>query len=88
MKQKSRKDKRYIRKQIKKQIPTAGEKPMTPKREGKMKPTIDSQERPSQTSVIKDDSSLTVTNITRKEGMKPIKKPIRYPKKRKRKKRK
>lgn len=69
-------------------IPTTGEKPMTPKREGKMKPTIVSQERPSQTSVIKDDSSSTVTNITRKEGMKPIKKPVRYPKKRKKKKRK
>ena len=64
-------------------IPTTGEKPMTPKREGKMKPTIVSQERPSQTSVIKDDSSSTVTNITRKEGMKPIKKPVRYPKKKK-----
>ena len=69
-------------------IPTTGEKPMTPKREGKMKPTIVSQERPSQTSVVKDDSSSTVTNITRKEGMKPIKKPVRYPKKRKKKKRK
>ena len=69
-------------------IPTAGEKPMTPKREGKMKPTIDSQERPSQTSVIKDNSSSAVTNITRKEGMKPIKKPVRYPKKRKKKKKK
>ena len=69
-------------------IPTTEEKPMTPKREGKMKPTIVSQERPSQTSVIKDDSSSTVTNITRKEGMKPIKKPVRYPKKKKRKKRK
>ena len=69
-------------------IPTTGEKPMTPKREGKMNPTIVSQERPSQTSVIKDDSSSTVTNITRKEGMKPIKKPVRYPKKRKKKKRK
>ena len=69
-------------------IPTTGEKPMTPKREGKMKPTIVSQERPSQTSVIKDDSSSTVTNITRKEGMKPIKKPVRFPKKKKRKKRK
>lgn len=69
-------------------IPTTGEKPMTPQREGKMKPTIVSQERPSQTSVVKDDSSSTVTNITRKEGMKPIKKPVRYPKKRKKKKRK
>lgn len=69
-------------------IPTTGEKPMLPQREGKMKPTIVSQERPSQTSVVKDDSSSTVTNITRKEGMKPIKKPVRYPKKRKKKKRK
>lgn len=69
-------------------IPTTGEKPMTPKREGKMKPTIVSQEHPSQTSVIKDDSSSTVTNITRKEGMRPTKKAVRYPKKRKKKKRK
>jgi len=67
-------------------IPTTGEKPMTPKREGKMKPTIVSQERPSQTPVIKDDSSSTVTNITRKEGMKPIKKPVRFPKKKKKRK--
>ena len=67
-------------------IPTTGEKPMTPKREGKMKPTIVSQERPSQTSVIKDDSSSTGTNITRKEGMKPIKKPVRFPKKKKKRK--
>ena len=66
-------------------IPTAGEKPMLPKREGKLKPTIVSQERPSQTSVIKDSSSSTVPNITRKEGMKPIKKPVRFPKKKKRK---
>ena len=66
-------------------IPTAGEKPMIPKREGKLKPTIVSQERPSQTSVIKDSSSSTVPNITRKEGMKPIKKPVRFPKKKKRK---
>ena len=67
-------------------IPTTGEKPMTPKREGKMKPTIVSQERPSQTSVIKDDSSSTVTNITRKKGMRPTKKAVRYPKKRKKRK--
>lgn len=67
-------------------IPTTGEKPMTPKREGKMKPTIVSQERPSQTSVIKDDSSSTVTNITRKEGMRPTKKAVRYPKRRKKRK--
>ena len=66
-------------------IPTAGEKPMLPKREGKLKPTIVSQERPSQTSVIKDTSSSTVPNITRKEDMKPIKKPVRFPKKKKRK---
>ena len=69
-------------------IPTTGEKPMLPQREGKMKPTIVSQERPSQTSVVKDDSSSTVTNITRKEGMRPTKKAVRYPKKRKKKKRK
>lgn len=69
-------------------IPTTGEKPMLPQREGKMKPTIVSQERPSQTSVIKDDSSSTVTNITRKKGMRPTKKAVRYPKKRKKKKRK
>ena len=67
-------------------IPTTGEKPMTPKREGKMKPTIVSQERPSQTSVIKDDSSSTVTNITRKKGMRPTKKAVRYPKRRKKRK--
>lgn len=67
-------------------IPTTGEKPMTPKREGKMKPTIVSQERPSQTSVIKDDSSSTVTNINRKEGMRPTKKAVRYPKRRKKRK--
>lgn len=66
-------------------IPTTGEKPMIPKREGNLKPTIVSQERSPQTSVIKDDSSSTVTNITRKEGMKPIKKPVRFPKKKKRK---
>ena len=67
-------------------IPTTGEKPMTPKREGKMKPTIVSQERPSQTSVIKDDSSSTVTNLSRKEGMKPVKKAVRFPKKKKKRK--
>ena len=65
-------------------IPTAGEKPMIPKREGKLKPTIVSQERPSQTTVIKDSSPSTAKGVTRKEGMKPIKKPVRFPKKKKR----
>lgn len=69
-------------------IPTSADKPNSPQREGKMKPTIVSQERSAQTSVITDNSSSNTPKVTRKEGMKPVKKPVRYPKKRKRKKRK
>ena len=66
-------------------IPTTNDKPLLPKREGKVKPTIVSQERPSKTPIIKDVSSSKVPTVTRKEGMKPIKKPIRFPKKKKKK---
>lgn len=67
-------------------IPTSADKPNSPQREGKMKPTIVSQERSAQTSVITDNSSSNTPKVTRKEGMKPVKKPVRYPKKRKKRK--
>ena len=67
-------------------IPTSADKPNSPQREGQMKPTIVSQERSAQTSVITDNSSSNTPKVTRKEGMKPVKKPVRYPKKRKKRK--
>lgn len=61
-------------------VPTVNEKPLTPKREGKIKPTIVNQEKPVKTPVVKDVYSPTVPQITRKDTMKPIKKPLRFPK--------
>ena len=61
-------------------VPTVNEKPLTPKREGKIKPTIVNQEKLAKTPVVKDVYSPTVPQITRKESMKPIKKPLRFPK--------
>ena len=61
-------------------VPTVNEKPLTPKREGKIKPTIVNQEKPVETPVVKDVYSPTVPQITRKDTMKPIKKPLRFPK--------
>ena len=62
-------------------IPTAGEKPILPRRETKVKPTIVDQEQPIQKTVIRDNSSGDVPTLTRQNGTKPIKKPIRFPKK-------
>lgn len=61
-------------------VPTVSEKPLIPKREGEIKPTIVNQEKPVKTPVVKDVYSPTVPQITRKESMKPIKKPLRFPK--------
>lgn len=61
-------------------VPVVNEKPLTPKREGKIKPTIVNQEKPVKTPVVKDVYSPTVPQITRKDTMKPIKKPLRFPK--------
>ena len=66
-------------------IPTSGNKPLLPKRDGKVKPTIISQELPPTTPLIRDVDSPTVPVITRKEGMTPVKKPVRFPKRKKRK---
>lgn len=65
-------------------IPTSGNKPLLPKSDGKVKPTIISQELPPTTPLVKDATSPTVPVITRKEGMTPVKKPVRFPKKKKR----
>ena len=65
-------------------IPTSGNKPLLPKSDGKVKPTIISQELPPTTPLVKDVTTPTVPVITRKEGMTPVKKPVRFPKKKKR----